>query len=277
MQPASGSIETLTFRELDDDSNLLADGLASMGVRPGMRLVLMVPPSIDFISLVFAMFKAGVVTRADRPGHGPAESDPLPGRERAGRLRRHSAGPGGAGAAPRAISQGEVQRHRRPPLVLGRQDDRPASRAATERPLSARGDESRRSGGDHLHHRQHRPAQGRALSPRQLQPAGRRDSRLLRHPAGRDRPARLSAVRAVQLRDGRDDGHSRHGPDAAGQGRSAEHHRSGPRLERDAGLRLAGAVERRRPLLRRAQDRAADAASACSRPARRCRRTCSSG
>src|SRR5688572_449572 len=75
--------QTLTFRELDDDSNLLADGLAAMGVRPGMRLVLMVPPSIDFISLVFAMFKAGVVTVLIDPGMGRrnlicclAESDP---------------------------------------------------------------------------------------------------------------------------------------------------------------------------------------------------------
>ncbi len=75
--------ETLTFRELDDDTNLLADGLASMGVRPGMRLVLMVPPSIDFISLVFAMFKAGVITVLIDPGMGRrnlirclAESEP---------------------------------------------------------------------------------------------------------------------------------------------------------------------------------------------------------
>ena len=62
--------QTLTFRELDDDSNLLADGLAWMGVRPGMRLALMVPPSIDFISLVFAMFKAGVVSVLIDPGMG---------------------------------------------------------------------------------------------------------------------------------------------------------------------------------------------------------------
>jgi acyl-CoA synthetase (AMP-forming)/AMP-acid ligase II len=75
--------ESFTFRQLDDDSNLLADGLASMGVRPGMRLVLMVPPSIDFISLVFAMFKAGVVTVLIDPGMGRrnlvrclAESEP---------------------------------------------------------------------------------------------------------------------------------------------------------------------------------------------------------
>jgi acyl-CoA synthetase (AMP-forming)/AMP-acid ligase II len=75
--------QTLTFKQLDDDSNLLADGLAAMGVRTGTRLVLMVPPSIDFISLVFAMFKAGVVTVLIDPGMGRrnlirclAESEP---------------------------------------------------------------------------------------------------------------------------------------------------------------------------------------------------------
>src|SRR4051812_7892352 len=75
--------ESLTFKQLDDDSNLLADGLAAIGVKPGMRLVLMVPPSIDFISLVFAMFKAGVVTVLIDPGMGRrnlirclAESEP---------------------------------------------------------------------------------------------------------------------------------------------------------------------------------------------------------
>ena len=75
--------DTLTFRELDDDSNLLADGLAAMGVRPLTRLVLMVPPSIDFISLVFALFKAGVVSVLIDPGMGRrnlirclAESEP---------------------------------------------------------------------------------------------------------------------------------------------------------------------------------------------------------
>ena len=73
----------VTFRELDDDSNLLADGLMQMGVRPGTRLVLMVPPSIEFISLVFALFKAGVVTVLIDPGMGRrnlirclAESEP---------------------------------------------------------------------------------------------------------------------------------------------------------------------------------------------------------
>jgi acyl-CoA synthetase (AMP-forming)/AMP-acid ligase II len=62
--------ESVTFRELDNDSNLLADGLMTLGAKPGTRLVLMVPPSIDFISLVFALFKAGVVTVLIDPGMG---------------------------------------------------------------------------------------------------------------------------------------------------------------------------------------------------------------
>lgn len=62
--------QTLTFQQLNEDSNLLADGLLQMGVIPGTRLVLLVPPSIDFISLVFALFKAGVVTVLIDPGMG---------------------------------------------------------------------------------------------------------------------------------------------------------------------------------------------------------------
>jgi acyl-CoA synthetase (AMP-forming)/AMP-acid ligase II len=61
---------TVTFRELNHDSNQLAAALRALGARPGMRLVLMVPPSIDFIALVFALFKAGVVTVLIDPGMG---------------------------------------------------------------------------------------------------------------------------------------------------------------------------------------------------------------
>lgn len=60
----------VTFRQLEEDSNLLADGLQSLGVTPGMRMVLMVPPSIDFISLVFALFKSGAVSVLIDPGMG---------------------------------------------------------------------------------------------------------------------------------------------------------------------------------------------------------------
>ncbi|MEQ8785195.1 MAG: fatty acid CoA ligase family protein [Pirellulaceae bacterium] len=62
--------ESLTFRQLDEDSTAIAAGLHAMGVEPGMRLVLMVRPGLDFISLVFALFKAGVVTVLIDPGMG---------------------------------------------------------------------------------------------------------------------------------------------------------------------------------------------------------------
>lgn len=59
-----------TFRELDDDSTRIAAGLLAMGLPRGARTVLMVYPGIDFISLVFALFKAGAVAVLIDPGMG---------------------------------------------------------------------------------------------------------------------------------------------------------------------------------------------------------------
>lgn len=61
---------TITFRELDRDSDRIAHGLRKMGVVPGTRLALLVRPGIDFISLVFALFKAGAVSILIDPGMG---------------------------------------------------------------------------------------------------------------------------------------------------------------------------------------------------------------
>jgi len=61
----------LTFAQLDEDSNRLATGLRSWGLRPGMRVALLVRPGIDFISLVFALFKAAAVVILIDPGMGP--------------------------------------------------------------------------------------------------------------------------------------------------------------------------------------------------------------
>lgn len=61
---------TVTFRELDEDSNRIAQGLWDMGIPRGSRLVLMVRPSVEFISLVFALFKAGMITILIDPGMG---------------------------------------------------------------------------------------------------------------------------------------------------------------------------------------------------------------
>ena len=50
-----------TFRELDRDSDRIARGLREMGASPGTRLAMLVRPGVDFVSLAFGLFKAGVV------------------------------------------------------------------------------------------------------------------------------------------------------------------------------------------------------------------------
>lgn len=61
-----------TFRELDEESDRLAAGLAARGVHPGARLVLFVPFGWEFIALTFALFKAGAVVVLIDPGMGRA-------------------------------------------------------------------------------------------------------------------------------------------------------------------------------------------------------------
>ncbi len=52
---------TQTFAELEEETNCIAAGLQRCGLRPGMRIVLLVRFGADFISLVFALLKAGAV------------------------------------------------------------------------------------------------------------------------------------------------------------------------------------------------------------------------
>ncbi|WP_166827109.1 fatty acid CoA ligase family protein [Thalassoroseus pseudoceratinae] len=61
----------LTFRQLDDESEQLAKGLVQLGLQKGDRIVLMVRPSLEFIALTFALFKAGAVIVLIDPGMGP--------------------------------------------------------------------------------------------------------------------------------------------------------------------------------------------------------------
>ena len=78
-----------TFRQLDQDSDRIARGLRQLGVPPGTRLALLVRPGIDFISLVFGLVQGRGGGHPDRSRHGPAKSDPLPGRGRAAGIRGH--------------------------------------------------------------------------------------------------------------------------------------------------------------------------------------------
>ena len=59
-----------TYQRLDATSDLLAEGLRHIGIGRGVRTVLMVPPSLDFFALTFALFKAGAVPVFVDPGMG---------------------------------------------------------------------------------------------------------------------------------------------------------------------------------------------------------------
>lgn len=58
----------ITYRELDEQSDVVARGLRACGVGQGVRAVLMVPPGLHFFALTFGMAKAGVVPVMVDPG-----------------------------------------------------------------------------------------------------------------------------------------------------------------------------------------------------------------
>lgn len=62
--------DELTFGELEDRSNKIALGIQNLGIEPGTRLALMVPPGLEFVSFVFGLFKAGMVVILIDPGMG---------------------------------------------------------------------------------------------------------------------------------------------------------------------------------------------------------------
>ena len=62
--------QELSFLELDKQSDRIAHGLGAYGIKRGMKAVLMVTPSVDFFTLTFALFKAGVVPILVDPGMG---------------------------------------------------------------------------------------------------------------------------------------------------------------------------------------------------------------
>jgi olefin beta-lactone synthetase len=59
-----------TYNQLDEASNLIANGLKACGISKGTRTVLMVKPGLDFFALVFALFKLEAILVAVDPGMG---------------------------------------------------------------------------------------------------------------------------------------------------------------------------------------------------------------
>ncbi|MCA9269727.1 MAG: AMP-binding protein [Planctomycetales bacterium] len=65
-----GDYRTVSFEEMERDVRRIAAGLLAAGASRDMRLALMVTPGIDFITLVFAMLRAGVPMVLIDPGMG---------------------------------------------------------------------------------------------------------------------------------------------------------------------------------------------------------------
>jgi acyl-CoA synthetase (AMP-forming)/AMP-acid ligase II len=59
-----------TYRQLNQESDQLARGLEQIGIRRGVRTVLMTPPSPEFFALTFALFKIGAIPVMIDPGMG---------------------------------------------------------------------------------------------------------------------------------------------------------------------------------------------------------------
>ncbi len=76
LQPDTAAIvfpqegRSLTFRELDQESDRIARGLKRLGIRRGIRTALLVPPSPELFAITFALFKAGAVPVFIDPGIG---------------------------------------------------------------------------------------------------------------------------------------------------------------------------------------------------------------
>src|SRR6188472_1551159 len=68
--PSGALYETITFAELDTDVTRIANGLTRWGVPKGTRLALLVKPGIEFVALVFALLRAGMVIVLVDPGLG---------------------------------------------------------------------------------------------------------------------------------------------------------------------------------------------------------------
>ena len=58
------------FSQLDAEVDALARGFMQLGLKPGQKIVLMVKPSIEFIALTFALFRAGGIIVLIDPGMG---------------------------------------------------------------------------------------------------------------------------------------------------------------------------------------------------------------
>lgn len=64
------SYRSVDFAELEEYSNRIAAGLTKLGIERGMKTVVLVRPGIEFVGVIFALFKMGAVPVLIDPGMG---------------------------------------------------------------------------------------------------------------------------------------------------------------------------------------------------------------
>jgi acyl-CoA synthetase (AMP-forming)/AMP-acid ligase II len=146
----------LSYARLDELSEEIAMGLRAIGIQPGTRAVLMVPPGRHLFALVFGVLKAGVVPVLIDSGIGARhlsqccrEAAPevfigIPKAILAGRLlgwahrtiRRRIVVAGWPFTIPGTISLGAVRRQGRTWLVQGRGDERRRDSVSPDEPAA---------------------------------------------------------------------------------------------------------------------------------------------
>lgn len=72
LEPRGGAFRKTSYAELDTRCDAIAHGLADLGLAPGDRTVVLVPPGRDLVATVFALFRLGAVPVIADPGMGAA-------------------------------------------------------------------------------------------------------------------------------------------------------------------------------------------------------------
>ena len=70
IEPCRKNYKQTNFLKLDHETNQLVSSLAKAGIKRGHRVILMVRPGLEFISLSFALFRLGAVPVLIDPGLG---------------------------------------------------------------------------------------------------------------------------------------------------------------------------------------------------------------
>ena len=203
------SYSLTTFGSLDQRSDAIARGLTAWGVKPGMRIAMLVPFGAGFIELVFSLMKAGVVTVLVDPGMG----------------RKHlvrclnAADPDGFIGIPKAQAIRSVLRRRFPKakwnVTVGRRlfwggktlqqviELGKARKDNINLPRVERSDDAAVI----FHDRQHGTSERRPLHSWNLPCTDRQNPRTIRHPSRFTGLSLLSTLWFVRCSDGRDHHH----------------------------------------------------------------------